>query len=90
MGVEVDFGRSVVEVEEHAIRFADGERLRVAAVIWAAGVTAVGTLASDIQERSGPGDRVRVTPLLQIEGQMNAWAVGDPAAISSGDNTSYP
>jgi len=37
MGVEIEFGRSVVEVEERAIRFADGERLRVAAVIWAAG-----------------------------------------------------
>ncbi len=90
MGVEVEFGRSVVEVEEHAIRFADGERLRVAAVIWAAGVTATGTLASDIQDKSGPGGRVRVTSLLQVEGQVNTWAVGDSAAIPRGDNTFYP
>jgi len=90
MGVEVEFGRSVVEVEEHAIRFADGERLRVAAVIWAAGVTATGTLASDVQEKSGPGGRVRVTSLLQIEGETNVWAVGDSAAIPRGDNTFYP
>jgi NADH dehydrogenase len=90
MGVEVEFGRSVVEVEEHAIRFADGERLRVAAVIWAAGVTANGTLASDVQDKAGPGGRVRVTSLLQLEGCTKVWAVGDSAAIPSGDNTYYP
>src|SRR5487761_2035322 len=90
VGVEVDFGRSVVEVEEHAIRFADGERLRVAAVIWAAGVTANGTLASDVQDKAGPGGRVRVTEFLQIVDRTNAWAVGDSAAIPSGPNTFYP
>jgi NADH dehydrogenase len=90
MGVEVEFGRSVVEVEEHAIRFADGERLRVAAVIWAAGVTANGTLASDVQDATGPGGRVRVSEFLQIADRTNAWAVGDSAAIPSGTNTFYP
>jgi NADH dehydrogenase len=90
MGVEVQFGRSVVEVEEHAIRFADGERLRVAAVVWAAGVTANGTLASDVQDTAGPGGRIRVTSLLQLEGRTNMWAVGDSAAIPFGDATFYP
>ena len=90
MGVEVEFGRSVVEVEEHAIRFADGERLRVAAVIWAAGVTATGTLASDVQDTTGPGGRVRVSEYLQIAERTNEWAVGDSAAIPSGPNTFYP
>jgi NADH dehydrogenase len=90
MGVEVEFGRSVVEVEEHAIRFADGERLRVAAVIWAAGVTANGTLATDVQDTTGPGGRVRVSEFLQIADRTNAWAVGDSAAIPSGVATFYP
>ena len=90
MGVEVQFGRSVVEVEEHAIRFADGERLRVAAVIWAAGVTANGTLAADVQDKAGPGGRIRVTSLLQLEGRTNMWAVGDSAAIPSSGTTFYP
>ena len=90
MGVEVEFGRSVVEVEEHAIRFADGERLRVAAVIWAAGVTANGTLATDVQGKTGPGGRVRVSEFLQIADRTNEWAVGDSAAIPSGVNTFYP
>jgi NADH dehydrogenase len=59
MGVEIEFGRSVVEVEQRAIRFADGERLDAAAVIWAAGVTASGTPAHDLQVTSGPGGRAR-------------------------------
>ena len=90
MGVEVEFGRSVVEVEEHAIRFADGERLRVAAVIWAAGVTASGTLATDVQTDAGPGGQVRVSPSLQILERPHEWAVGDAAAIANPDGGYYP
>ena len=81
MGVEVEFGRSVVEVEERAIRFADGERLETAAVIWAAGVTASGTLAHDLQATTGPGGRARVTPDLRLLESTNVWAVGDAAAV---------
>jgi NADH dehydrogenase len=90
MGVEVEFGRSVVEVEEHAIRFADGERLRVAAVIWAAGVTANGTLATDVPEKAGPGGRIRVSEFLQLDQRPNAWAVGDSAAIPDAQGGFYP
>ena len=54
IGVDVDFGRSVVEVESDAIRFSDGERLEAAAVIWAAGVTAAGTLAELVRRHERP------------------------------------
>lgn len=81
MGVDIEFGRSVVEVEERAIRFADGERLKVAAVIWAAGVTASGTLAHDLQVSPGPGGRARVMPDLRLVESENVWAVGDAAAV---------
>ena len=81
LGVEIQFGRSVVEVEESAIRFADGERLETAAVIWAAGVTASGTLAHDLQASSGPGGRARVTADLRLLESTNVWAVGDAAAV---------
>ena len=87
MGVEIEFGRSVVEVEERAIRFADGERLRVAAVIWAAGVTASGTLSRDLQASPGPGGRVRVTPDLRLLESTNVWAVGDAAAVPLDETT---
>jgi NADH dehydrogenase len=81
LGVVVVFGRSVVEVEESAIRFADGERLETAAVIWAAGVTSSGTLAHDLQASTGPGGRARVTPDLRLLESANVWAVGDAAAV---------
>ena len=81
LGVEIQFGRSVVEVEEGAIRFDDGERLETAAVIWAAGVTSSGTLAHDLQASPGPGGRARVTPDLRLLESANVWAVGDAAAV---------
>ncbi len=81
LGVEIQFGRSVVEVEEGAIRFDDGERLETAAVIWAAGVTSSGTLAHDLQATPGPGGRARVTSDLRLLESANVWAVGDAAAV---------
>jgi NADH:ubiquinone reductase (H+-translocating) len=79
--VDVELGRSVVEVEERAIRFSDGERVEAAAVIWAAGVTAVGTLANRLEETSGPSGRALVNADLTILGSSNVWSVGDAAAI---------
>ncbi|MDE3222912.1 MAG: FAD-dependent oxidoreductase, partial [Acidobacteriota bacterium] len=90
MGVDIEFGRSVVEVEEHALRFADGERLEAAAVIWAAGVTASGTLATDLQASSGPGGRVRVASDLRVLESTNVWAVGDGAAVPDGNGAYCP
>ncbi len=81
IGVEIDLGRSVIEVEEHAIRFSDGERIETAAVVWAAGVTASGTLAHDLQASPGPGGRARVTGDLRLVESSNVWAVGDAAAV---------
>ncbi|HWD95826.1 MAG TPA: NAD(P)/FAD-dependent oxidoreductase [Acidimicrobiales bacterium] len=80
-GVDVELGRSVVEVEAHAIRFSDGERLEAAAVVWAAGVTANGTLASGIDGRSGPSGRALVRPDLRLVDSENVWSIGDAAAI---------
>lgn len=87
MGVDIEFGRSVVEVEERAIRFADGERLKVAAVIWAAGVTVSGTLAHELQANPGPGGRARVKPDLRLVESENVWAVGDAAAVPLEEGT---
>jgi NADH dehydrogenase len=80
-GVEVQFGRSVVEIDEHSIRFDDGERIECAAVIWAAGVSAGDALPEDVVATSGPGGRVRVSPELRLLESANVWAVGDAAAM---------
>ena len=84
-GVEINFGRSVVEVESDAIRFADGERLETAAVIWAAGVTS-GKLAHAVQASLGPGGRVRVGTDLRLVDSENVWAIGDAAAVPDGES----
>jgi NADH dehydrogenase len=90
MGVEINFARSVVEVEEGHIRFDDGERLAAAAVVWAAGVTASGTLAHDLQVTPGPGGRARVTSDLRLVDSTNVWAVGDAAAVPLNDREFCP
>jgi NADH dehydrogenase len=79
-GVEVQFGRSVVAIDEHSIRFDDGESIECAAVIWAAGVSAGDALPEDVSAARGPGGRVRVTPDLRLLDSTNVWAVGDAAA----------
>lgn len=89
-GVEVHVGRSVVEVEAHAIRFADGERLETAVVIWAAGVTVNGTLAQGLQASPGPGGRVAVRSDLRLSDRPNVWVVGDAAAIPRSSNEVCP
>jgi len=90
LGVEIEFGRSVVEVEAHAIRFDDGERVEAAAVIWAGGVTAAGTLASALAGTPGPSGRALVGADLRMSGSLNVWSVGDGAAIPSTDGTFCP
>jgi NADH dehydrogenase len=81
MGVEVQLDRSVVEVEEHAIRFGDGEHLETTVVIWAAGVTASDTLANALQEKPGPSGRALVTSDLRLAESSNVWVIGDAAAM---------
>ncbi|MGA2123674.1 MAG: NAD(P)/FAD-dependent oxidoreductase [Acidimicrobiales bacterium] len=83
MGVSVELDRSVVEVEPHAIRFADGERLEAAAVVWAGGITAKGTLAEQLEETKGPNGRAVVGRDLRVPGSDNVFCVGDAAAIPS-------
>jgi NADH dehydrogenase len=92
MGVEVELERSVVEVEPHAIRLSDGERVEVGAVVWAGGITALGTIADQLEERSGPSGRALVARDLRITGSENVWCVGDAAAIPQRDdaNKFYP
>jgi NADH dehydrogenase len=83
-GVEVQFGRSVVAIDEGSIRFDDGEQIQCAAVIWAAGVSAGDALPKDLQATTGPGGRLRVNPDLRLVGSNNVWAVGDAAAEPRG------
>jgi NADH dehydrogenase len=83
-GVDVEFGRSVVAIDDHSIHFEDGQHIECAAVIWAAGVSAGDALPKDLQATAGPGGRARVNSDLRLVDSDNVWAVGDAAAIALG------
>ncbi|MGB8180008.1 MAG: NAD(P)/FAD-dependent oxidoreductase [Acidimicrobiales bacterium] len=90
MGVDVELERPVVEVEANAIRFSDGEVLPARVVVWAGGITAVGTIADQLEETSGPNGRSLVNADLRVIGSENVWCVGDAAAIPRrGDPTTF-
>jgi NADH dehydrogenase len=90
MDVEVELGRSVVEVKDHSIVFSNGENLDTATVIWAAGVTASGTLADALDGPKGPSGRVLVGPDLRLVNSENVWCVGDAAAVPGVKDGFYP
>ncbi len=83
-GIDVRLGQSVVEVGPSVLRLASGEEIATTAVIWAAGVTATGTLAHHLNTAAGPGGRALVGPDLRCTSCENVWAVGDAAAIPAG------
>jgi len=80
-GVEIRLGTSVIEVTPDGVRFADGEFLPAAAVIWAAGVTVDGTLAATLRTPHGRGGRVLVEDDLSLAGHPEVFVVGDAAAV---------
>ncbi|MHB8379470.1 MAG: NAD(P)/FAD-dependent oxidoreductase [Acidimicrobiales bacterium] len=90
MDVDVELGRSVVEVGDRSIVFSDGERVETAAVIWAAGVTASGTLADALVGPRGPSGRVLVNEDLRLVESENVWCVGDAAAVPGVGSGFYP
>jgi NADH dehydrogenase len=90
MGVQVDVGRSVVEIDATSIRFSDGEHLDVAAVIWAAGVSAGDALPTGLSVTPGSSGRAEVSLDLRLLGSDNVWAVGDAAAIPQSDGSFAP
>jgi len=83
-GVQISLGSSVTEVLADAVILDGGERLETAAVIWAAGMTARGTMADHSGAAEGPAGRVSVSSDLRVVGSSNVWAVGDAAAIPTG------
>jgi NADH dehydrogenase len=79
-GVDIRVGTTLEEVEPHAARLSDGERLLTSTVVWTAGVRANPILAElglPLDERG----RVRVDEHLRVEGTEHIWALGDCAAV---------
>ncbi|OBG82308.1 NADH dehydrogenase [Mycobacterium sp. NS-7484] len=88
MGVEVQLGAMVVDVDRNglAVKDSDGtiRRIESACKVWSAGVSA-SPLGKDLAEQSGVeldrAGRVKVQPDLTLPGHPNVFVVGDMAAV---------
>lgn len=81
-GVDLVLGAQISEVTTRGVRPADGRQLRVEVVIWVAGVTVSGTLASTLPTSVGGGGRVVVRADLSLGEHPEVFVVGDAAAVS--------
>ncbi len=81
-GVEVRLGRGVEAVSASGVTLAGGELVAADVVIWAAGVTVHGTVATGLPGPRGPGSRVVIEPDLSLPGHPEVFVVGDAAAIA--------
>ncbi|MCZ6603981.1 MAG: NAD(P)/FAD-dependent oxidoreductase [Alphaproteobacteria bacterium] len=98
MGVELRFGRPIVDCDALGVRIAD-EKIDSATVIWTAGVAAtkvaewlaVGSDAGGA-DAGGADDRgrVRVAPDLSIPGHPNIFVIGDAATIKDSAGRPVP
>ncbi len=89
-GVEVRLRTRVTEVRRGGVRLSDGEEMAAGTVVWVAGVTVDGTLASALagEPRPGrgaraPGGRAEVDADLSLAGHPEVFVVGDAAGIRS-------
>jgi NADH dehydrogenase len=79
-GVDIRVDTTLDEVEPHAARLSDGDRLLTSTVVWTAGVRAnplLGEFGLPLDERG----RVKVDEFLRVEGAEHIWSLGDCAAV---------
>ncbi len=82
-GVEVRLGSQVASVSPTGVSLIDGSEIATTMVIWVAGVTVNGTLASTLPGARGPGGRVAVEPDLSLLDHSEVFVVGDAATVRS-------
>jgi NADH dehydrogenase len=88
-GVEVRTGEAVAEVGPTRILLGSGEELRAHTLVWAAGVRA-NPVAEALGIETGRGGRIVVGPGLRVPQHPEAFAIGDIAAIGTGDGGVLP
>ncbi len=79
-GVEIHVSTTLESITESEAVLSNGDRVATHTLVWTAGVKANPTLEQlglPLDERG----RVRVDPLLQVEGHKRLWALGDGAAV---------
>ena len=79
-GVEIHVSTTLESLTENEAVLSNGEHIATHTLVWTAGVKAnptLGQLGIPLDERG----RVRVDPLLRVEGHERLWALGDGAAV---------
>ena len=79
-GVEIHVETTLESFDGLEAALSNGVRIPARTLVWTAGVRAnplLGELGLPLDERR----RVRVDPLLRVEGRENVWALGDCAAV---------
>ncbi len=79
--VEVELGKMVTKVSSTQVEFADGSTIRTRTVIWAGGVTASGTVATELGSDTARSGRLVVDSNLAVPLHEGAFAIGDAASI---------
>ncbi len=87
--MEVRLNTSVVDYSDAALQLKDGTTLATETIVWAAGIQGSpvgGMLDTELQR----GNRVVVTPQLQLPDDPNVWVIGDLAYLTGADGKPYP
>ena len=89
-GVELELGRMVRSVTASCVELDDGRQIPTQTVVWAGGVTVEGTVASTLGVDAASNGRLLVGPDLSITGRLDAYAIGDAAAVPWGPGAKDP
>ena len=89
LGVQVRLGVRVKNLSEGRIELENGESIRAANIIWAAGVSAVPVTAKLGVELNRTG-QVKVNPDLSVPGHPEVFAIGDLATLRQQDGKPVP
>lgn len=87
--VQLLLGRSVTEVADDRVRFADGSEILSRCVVWAGGMQAP-TFAGAEQFSTGRGGRIDAAEDLSVRAYPGVYAVGDLANVAGTDGNPLP
>jgi NADH dehydrogenase len=89
LGVQVRLNTKVKNITEGVVDLENGESIRAANIIWAAGVSAT-PLTKKLGVELDRGGRVKVNPDLSVPGHPEVFAIGDMALVLEADGKPVP
>jgi NADH dehydrogenase len=88
MGVEVELGQMVGDIDANGVSFGD-KRIETKTVLWAAGVSAT-PVAQWLGVEGDRAGRVKVDPDLSVPGLPDVFVIGDVASIKQENGKPVP